>query len=205
LTQDTVARRAGISQPMLSRIELGRGAGLPLATWVAVGEAVGVDVIAPAPTPDDWGHTSMVALASVGGWKCASTEPFVLRRDQRLIRDHYPPRMSSGELAVVLVIDVVTDVAALLDDLRAAVHSTRRDGPAGWLVSGLLVLRRTPDNKRRLTESRPDAASALSWFGTRWLVAFRSAAVCMPVMVGWLWMDHRATRLIPVRLAASAA
>lgn len=205
LTQDTVAGRAGVSQPMVSRIELGRGAGLPLATWVAVAEAVGVDVIAPSPAPDGWGHASLTALASVGGWRCVSTEPLVLRRDQRLITDRYQPRMSPGELAVVRVVDVITDVAALFDELRAAVQSTRRESPAGWFVGGLLVIRRTPANKRRLTEARPDAASALSWMGTRWLVALGSAAVRMPVMVGWLWMDHRATRLIPIRLGVSAA
>jgi transcriptional regulator with XRE-family HTH domain len=41
-SQRSVGAAAAVSQPVISRMELGRGGGVPLATWQAVADVVGL-------------------------------------------------------------------------------------------------------------------------------------------------------------------
>lgn len=198
MTQRAVAESAGVSQPVVSRIELGRGACLPLSTWRSVARAVGLDVTLDVPTASDWGHATVISLAAEGRWRQAGDDPrLVLERPQRLVRKPFGPRMSPGERVVVMVADVVTDPTALIDDLRAARDLERDTAPDGFAVGGLLVVRRSANNRRRMTEQGRIVRAAFPRSGTEWSAALKSDQARMPTSLGMLWMDPRAQRLIP--------
>jgi transcriptional regulator with XRE-family HTH domain len=75
-SQPAVADEVGISQSTVSRMELGRGGTVPLATWERVCEAVGLDLSAVAHTPfrlEAYAihlrcHRLVADLAAEGGW-----------------------------------------------------------------------------------------------------------------------------------------
>ena len=98
LTQRDVAAAAGVSQPVVSRIELGYGDGLPLSTWRSVALAVGLALSLERSAGNDVGRCGLVGLAAVGGWIALRVgPPLILERPQRLIRKPFGPRMSPGE------------------------------------------------------------------------------------------------------------
>jgi hypothetical protein len=213
LTQLEVGQQAGISQSMVSRMELGRGSGLPLRSWIAVGDVVGV-TFQPATTPpgvEPFGLRAIVLLASRGGWQRERSiaspvgSILVLGRPQRLIQGVRTTRLTSAACAVVLVADVVADVPALQRSLSAAIAGVRREVGVRTDVGGLLVVRRTRHNKRRLAETWDAAGWATRQAGGRWIAALRSAEVAVPLRPGLVWMDARATRLIPLGLRLRAA
>ena len=78
LDQSEVASRAGVSQPLVSYLERGLGAGTTLDTWSRVAAAVGEQLVgflehAPgASLPRDIEHLrrqgALIRIASVGGW-----------------------------------------------------------------------------------------------------------------------------------------
>lgn len=198
LTQNAVAAVAGVSQSVVSRIELGLGAGLPLSTWRSVARAVRLGLSLHDPPGPAWGAAAVVGIATVGGWSClADGPPLVLERPPRLVRQPFGPRMSPGERAVVIVADVVTDAMAVIDDLRTARDLERDRMQDGLAVGGLIVVRRTPSNHRRLTEQQRGVRTAFPRSGTEWIGALKHEHTRMPTSFGMVWMDTRAQRLIP--------
>jgi hypothetical protein len=206
-TQDDLGGRVGVSRFVISRMELGRGGSVPLGIWVVVSAALGVDLFAPDAEDGRFGISSLVALAAAGGWRCVRRSGSVLWLDRapRLERPFGRPWMTVAERAVACLQDIATDIEHDLSSIATEVHRARADAVPGTSVAGLLVIRRTLANKRRLTESGAVDRSVPPRTSTLWTAALTSWEVQMPTRVGVAWMDHRATRLIPVRLAASAA
>ncbi len=218
LTQSELGASIGLSQPQISRLELGHGAGAPLATWVAAAESVGLGLGTTTPNSEPFGIAAILGLAGEGGWSLfgartdateASTSgwgSFVqLQRGPRLRRFNQHAVMASGELLVVCVADVVTDAQGLIASLRDAVDAAWVVAPIGWRVGGLLVVRRTMANRRRLTECRAVVDVTFPESGSHWLGTLRFEASTMPDLLGFVWMDHRAMRLIPTRLRLRCA
>jgi hypothetical protein len=201
-TQAEVGEMIGVSQSMISRLELGRGAGMPLETWILVADAVGIDVFTPDDPGEPFGATAVLAYAQDGGWSPVSRDRqvIVLDRPQRRVPRPFRGRLLPGERVVVSVVDVVTDVAALIDRSMAAAANTRIDLPDGWSIGELVVVRRTAANRRRLTESRHRLDAAFPDSGSRWIGTLRDSDSTMPIRSGLLWLDAQGIRLIPTRL-----
>lgn len=180
-------------------MEIGLGGGVPLETWLVLAAQLQVDAFRPAAPDPAWGVGAVIALATVGAWTAHTADPHpILHRAPRLVRGPFRPRMTPGSVAVVHVVDVLTDIRVSMPTLGAARETAARTAPPGWRVGGLLVVRRTEANKRR---------ARVRWFGPlqpgqsdRWIAALRDPDVEMPGMLGFAWMDSRATRLIPTGL-----
>jgi len=195
----------GISQSTVSRMELGRGACFPLRVWARVAAVIGLELAANSDGPKGFGLPSIVGLASAGGWIATPHPPLGtgvvrLHRAPRSHRRFGRPVMTQGECAIVQVADVVTDVASLTEGLRQIIKQEERIAPPGWRVGGLLVVRRTTANRRRVTECRAILHAASPGSGSDWIGSMRSADSPMPRRTGLVWMESRATRLIPTGL-----
>ena len=74
-SQAKLGRSAGVSQQLMSDLELGRGGSVNLDTWIAVTEAVGLRL--ELTGGDEGGalacHRMVANLASRGGWETAVT------------------------------------------------------------------------------------------------------------------------------------
>jgi hypothetical protein len=205
-TQDDLAGRVGVSRFVISRMELGRGGSVPFGVWVVVSTALGLDLFAPDREDGRFGVATLIALSATGGWRCVRRSGSVLWLDRapRLERPFGRPWMTVAQRAVARLQDVATDVAHDLTSIMMEVRRARADAVPGTAVAGLLVVRRTSDNKRRLTESRI-GERLLPRTSALWMAALTSTEAPMPVNLGVVWMDARATRLIPIRLGLSVA
>ena len=101
---------------------------------------------------------------------------------------------------MLLVADVLTDIRVAGETLAEAVRAADALVPDGWVVGGCLVVRRTSANQRRVTNGERRGGRVFPDSGSRWIAALRDPEVRMPVMRSMVWMDARATRLIPTRL-----
>jgi hypothetical protein len=201
-TQDEVATAAGVSQSMISRMELGRGGGIPLTAWVSAGRGCCVDLFRVVEEGEPFGLDLILACADAGGWTLASMDGpvMVLDRPPRRVRRSLRPLLRHGERLVVSLVDVVTDVDVVIADARCAATAAIRDLPEGWSCGALVVVRWTTANRRRLTESRERIDEAYPDSGSNWIGAVSDPESVMPGRPGLLWVDARGTRLIPTGL-----
>jgi transcriptional regulator with XRE-family HTH domain len=195
LRQSEVAALAGVSQTMVSRIELGRGGSVPFGRWTAVAATVGVDLLG---TLDDSLPTSLDVLrrchrlvadrALEGGWS-AWTD---LQANETLL-----VRPSRQEAAVVQIWDAIGSVPAAIGSFADRLTREALTHPDSWRVSGAIVVPATGPNRRRMTES--DAAIRVGFpvRGAQWLGALGQLAP-MPGRPGVIWTDQRMDRLRPM-------
>jgi transcriptional regulator with XRE-family HTH domain len=107
-TQRELGERTGVSTSVLSRMELGQGWNVPLGTWASVAVALDIDLGPGDDRRAAWGVDAVIALATTGGWVRDRRRPdLVLRRDPRLAAGLWRPRMTVGELLLVVVTDVL--------------------------------------------------------------------------------------------------
>jgi DNA-binding XRE family transcriptional regulator len=201
MTIGDVAGATGLSRSTVSRLELGRGLRTPMESWIRVADVVGARLLAGEPAGRAWGIAEVTALAGVGSWAQrgggGGDRVLHLQRPPHLVRGPFKPRMTPGEVAVLIVVDVLTDLHVAADLLAQEVASA--NGPDGWVVSGCLVVRRTAANQRRVTNGER-GGRVFADSGSVWISALRDAEVRMPALRSMVWMDARATRLIPTRL-----
>jgi DNA-binding XRE family transcriptional regulator len=204
-TQAEIGRDVGLSQPTISRMELGRGDCFPLASWVAVANATGVVLSAgPEPTPP-FGVDAVAAIAASGRWTVAAKTPFlVIEREPRSIQRFGRAHATPGERAVALVTDVVTDVDAVVAELLDALGRARVSTPVGWATGAVLIVRQSPSNRRRLTAADDRLSTWFPRLGGGWLRALEDLAAPMPARLGALWLTDRATHLVPMGLLPRA-
>jgi Helix-turn-helix domain len=209
LTQTEVAHTAGVSQSIVSRMELGRGGAIPARAWISVTRTVGESMEPSTHASAGSGLVTVVTLARAGGWAVTPVRRPVIRDAtvwQTLSR---PPRPMSiggrnvllrGETAAVLFVDVVAAVDRIVEDLRTALDDAGVVSPPGWATGGLVVVQRSMANRRRLSEGRAMVDVAFPDSGSVWIGATRSPTVSMPWRPGLVWLDERSTRLIPTGL-----
>ena len=147
MTQAEVALRAGVSQALVSRLELGHGHESSLETWSCIAAAVGEQLVgflelAPGATPPrDIEHlrrqSALIEAAAGGGW--TSLPELAIDRGPVRSRsiDVALIRAASREAVVAEVWDWFEDVGASLRGLDAKVamlgaRLADEPGATGW-------------------------------------------------------------------------
>jgi transcriptional regulator with XRE-family HTH domain len=201
LGQRAVADRIGCSQPTVSRLELGRGAGYSLALWsaaaIAIDRRLHVEILAREledSTPVSLGlrcHRTVVAAARRGGWG-ATTEIVRSGASERIetVLDRGPERV------LVHVWDVVANVDERLAEFDGRLNRLDRPSP-GPAPLGLVIVPSTYGNRRRMTESRMALQRLLPALGAKWFAALHSPARPLPAEPGVIWVDRSGLRLLP--------
>jgi transcriptional regulator with XRE-family HTH domain len=198
LRQVDVAQWAELSRNLISRMELGAGGSIPLRSWASVASVLDIRLDAVSHADARWMapierrcHAFVAEIARDGGWS-AVTE-IGPRFETVLVR---PQRF---EAAVVRTWHPVPIVSAALDEFeeRISLESARR-GDA-WRVSGLILVPRTGQNRRRITERAADIAPRLPADGADWIGSLRGLRQSMPTDRGLVWLDRWATRFTPAR------
>ncbi len=209
LTQADLARRVGVKQAWISRIELGHGSGVPLELWVALGVALGSPLaitlswpLGEPREPADAGHLAMqerlLELARAIG-RAASFE--------------LPTRSSNPRASIdVCVRDrrhrviLIQEVWNTFGDLGAAVRSTNRkiaeasdlaatidDGPP-YLVAAVWAVRPSAANRRLVARYPQIFRSAFPGSSRAWVATLTTGAP-PPTRPGLVWLDPASGRV----------
>jgi transcriptional regulator with XRE-family HTH domain len=200
-SQRAVAAAAGVSQTMISRIELGKGSSVSLGTWELIAAAVGLDLFAALHTPFQRSafdvqlrcHRLLVDRAAVGGWlgwtvvdlHDPAETTTILERDDR------------QETAIIRAWDVVTDVRTAIHGMWDRIEREQRDRGTDRRVSGAVVIVSNGGNRRRLTESAEAVVSGIAIFSNDWWASLGNVRVPMPSDLGAIWTDASLHRLRP--------
>ncbi len=209
LTQADLARRVGVKQAWISRIELGHGGGVPLELWVALGVALGSPLavtlsrpLGEPREPADAGHLAMqerlLALARATG-RPASFELPTRPSNPRASIDVC---VRDGRHRVLLI----QEAWNTFGDFGAAIRSTNRkiaeasdfaatidDGPP-YLVAAVWVVRPSAAN-RKLVASYPQIfRSAFPASSRAWVAALTTGAP-PPTRPGLVWLDPTSGRV----------
>jgi len=201
-TQREVAAEAGVSQSTISRVELGHGGLVPLATWERIAAADGVDLSVAFRTParersDELVmrcHRMVADLAGRGGWSAWT----IAMPDDPALTETILERPERREVAIVRAWDVLGDVEAGIAALRERLDGERIARDDGWVIGGAVVVAATGANRRRLTETGAPVARAFSLRGDDWLAALGKSRVPIPDALGMIWTDERIERLRPL-------
>ena len=218
IPQAEVAARSGVSQPRISELERGLGAGASLETWAVAAAAVGEQLVgyfehAPgAERPRDIEHVrrqnAVIEAARRGGW----TAHPELAIDTDVVRsrsiDVALVRAATHEAVVVEIWDWFDDVGASLrglDGKKTALQArlTEADGP--WRVGGLYVIRATRRNRSLVAELGAVFAARFPGSSSAWLRALtdEGAREPMPALDAYVWSNTdgrlRAVRRPPNR------
>jgi transcriptional regulator with XRE-family HTH domain len=201
-SQAEVAKRSGVSQPRISNLERGHGAGATLETWAVAAAAAGEQLVgylerAPgSDRPRDIEHirrqNAIVLLARSGGW-VAMPE---LALDRGAVRsrsiDVALLRRQRREAAVVEIWDWFDDVGAGFRSLDGKVGALAQrlsaqapDGP--WRVAALYVVRETRRNRSLVRELAAIFDARFPGAGGEWLEALTTPSVAMPTESAYVW------------------
>jgi transcriptional regulator with XRE-family HTH domain len=207
--QREIAERAGISQSFYSRIELGRGSRASLETLAACALACDaqlaafVETLPGASLPRDIEHIrrqqAVIALAAQGSWQAMPERP--IDRDALRSRsvDVLLERVVTREIAVVEIVDLITDAGATFRGHADKVNALRREAGADWAVAGLLVVRGTVRNRNLVRELRGVMQARYPASSVAWLACLRNLEVPMPRIDGMAWTGARSSALRPAR------
>jgi transcriptional regulator with XRE-family HTH domain len=208
--QREVAERAGISQSFYSRIERGGGAGTSLMTLTACAMACDVQLAAflealpGASLPHDIEHVrrqqAVIALAVHGGWRALPERPIDPHARRSRSIDVMLERIARREIAVVEIVDLVTDAGATFRGHADKVHALRREAGPDWRIAGLLVLRGTRRNRDLIRSLRDVIDARYPANSHAWLAALRRADLPMPDADGFVWTGARNPELRAARL-----
>jgi transcriptional regulator with XRE-family HTH domain len=202
LPQAVVAARSGVSQPRISELERGLGAGASLETWAVVAAATGEQLVgflehAPgAERPRDIEHirrqNAVIETARRGGWTAhpeLAIDPDAVHSrsiDVALLR------ASTHEAAVVEIWDWFDDVGASLrglDGKKAALQARLNETEGPWRVGGLYVIRDTRRNRSLVIELGAVFAARFPGSSSAWLraLAEEGAGEPMPALDAYVW------------------
>ena len=218
MTQAQAADRAGVSQPFWSRLERGRGTVASLETLTAAAAAVHTELAAfiqaqpGADLPRDIEHLRrqelVIRLAVTGGWRARPERPIDPGATRSRSIDVYLSRGDGQEVAVIEIVDLVTDVGDVLRGLADKVAAIRReraarsaDGPPS-LVAGLLVIRATRRNRALVKSLSGMFDSRFPTPGRRWLQALSDPGMPMSAADGFVWSTVSGDRLFAARSAS---
>jgi len=215
LTQADAAVRAGVSQPFWSRLERGVGGSSSLETLASCAAAVDtqlaafLEAVPGADLPRDIEHLRrqqlVVATTRSGGWIARPERPIDpgARRSRSI--DVELERSVRREIAVVEIVDLLTDGGDAMRGLSDKVAAVRRGADARWSVSGLLILRSTSRNRALVREFGDLLAARFPASSATWLAAFHDPARPMPKADGLVWSSVTGDRMFAARLGGVAA
>jgi transcriptional regulator with XRE-family HTH domain len=200
LTQAQLGALVDLGQSEISYLERGHGSRTSIETWVAIGialerpVAIGFsrDVVEPL---SDAGHLEaqelLIRLASGAGWTASFEAPSNPRE----------PRHSTDVLLRRAGVTVLAEIWNRLDDLGAAVRSSDRKLAASPAARSLWLFVDTAANRQIVRRYPAILRSRFSGSSTRWIAAIGTGAA-PPEILGLAWIEPRAQRLRPLRLAA---
>jgi transcriptional regulator with XRE-family HTH domain len=210
LPQTEAAQRAGISQASWSRVERGIAGAASLETLACCAAAVGTQLAAfiearpGADLPRDIEHLRrqelVIELARPGGWTAQPELAIDPHAERSRSIDVHLARFNGAELAVVEIVDLVTDGGAEFRNLTDKVAAVRRTWANGARVRGLLVLRATARNRATVAEFPALFAARFTGSSSQWLRALADPAIAMPDGDGIVWSSARGDRLVAVSL-----
>jgi transcriptional regulator with XRE-family HTH domain len=197
--QRDVAAAAQISQSTMSRVELGRGGSVPLATWVRITDALGL-AVGVVHANDRRGriavqqrcHRLVVDRGRLGGWVATT----IIETDRPEASETILERRDRNEAAVVHVWDVLADFERAIAHLHRRIEGESSARGDAWSVSGVVIIARSGHIVRRLSESGRAVDVAFPVRGSRWLGSL-GGQVPMPTSVGMIWTDQSMSRLRP--------
>jgi transcriptional regulator with XRE-family HTH domain len=206
LTQRQASDRAGISQPLWSRLERGFAAAASIETLATAAAAVGMELAAfiqdapGADLPRDIEHVRrqelVIRFARRGDWLSLPEQPI----DQGAYRsrsiDVYLERAARREAAVVEIVDLMDDIGATYRGLADKVAAVVRQHP-GWTVAGLVLVRATRRNRDLIAELGATFDARFPALSREWLRAREDPIVAMPRVDGLAWTSVRGDRLVP--------
>lgn len=215
ITQVEAAHRAGVSQPFWSRLERGAARSPSLETLASCAAAVDtqlaafLEAVPGADLPRDIEHLRRqqltVAIARGGGWTARPERPIDPHARRSRSIDVELERAVRREVAVVEIIDLLTDGGDAMRGLADKVAAVRRDVENGWTVAGLLILRSTTRNRALVGEFADLLIARFPASSGAWLAALRDPARPMPKADGLVWSSVDGRRLFAVRLGPSRA
>ncbi len=196
LTQAQASDRAGVSQGFWSTLERGGGTTASLETLAACAAAVDTELAAflearpGADLPRDIAHlrgqTSIIRFARTGAWQARAERTIdPMSRRSRSI-DVLLERPARNEIAVVELVDLLTDVGEAMRGLADKVAALRREEPNAR-VAGLLVVRSTRRNRGLLRDLRDLMAARFPARSASWIHALLDADRAMPLADGIAW------------------
>ena len=185
-----VAEETGVSTSTLSRMELGHGGSTPLGNWVLVASSFGVDLLQPPAEGVDELVAAIEHLIADAEWTPIARDGAYVWFDRPPRRNPWLPHSVRPAQRIVLgVVPLLTDQRMAFERLRVRLRETRRSGPPGVDIGGLLVVRRTTNNLRRASPQDRRRSHG------PWMAALRSKDGRLPVSQGLVWMSARATHL----------
>jgi hypothetical protein len=200
--QQDVAEDVGLSQPVISRMELGAGGRIGLDVWATAAEAVGlrleVDFVDAAEQPE-WSGSAhpclamLVDFAASSGWSVLDAAAL---DDQTTVLGRHSPDVRRLEIAIARVWPTVTRVDLAIEVFLQLIEQQRHLVPEAE-VSGVVIVPATYANRRRMTESRNDLRPAFPVTGRAWFGALASRTPPMPEQPGILWAFPDCERLRP--------
>ena len=212
LRQVDIATRASISQSFYSRIERGRGGTASLEVLAACALACDaqlaafVEALPGASLPRDIEHIrrqeAVVVLAAAGGWRARPERPIDPTAPRSRSIDVFLERPERHEVAVVEIVDLVTDAGDAMRGHADKVSAIRREMGPEWRVAGLLVVRGTSRNRALIRGLSSVFAARYPATAGAWLKALAHQDSAMPRSDGFLWTGATSPELRSARLAA---
>jgi transcriptional regulator with XRE-family HTH domain len=216
ITQSVLARRVGLHQTQISRIELGRGWSVPLETWIAIGVVLDQPLaislsrpIAHSRTPLDAGHLEIQEFLLRVARKTGRTASFELPT-----RPQDPSRsIDVGVRDARHRVLIIEEAWNTFGDLGAAIRATNRkaaeatdlaatiDDGRPFDVAIVWVVRATAANRALLGRYPEIVRAAFAGSSRRWLRALTTSAA-PPQDPGLVWFDPSTARLLEWRLTA---
>ena len=181
-----------------------------LETLASCAAAVGtqlaafLEAVPGADLPRDIEHLRrqqlVVTMARSGGWTARPEHPIdpAARRSRSI--DVELERAVRRQIAIVEIVDLLTDGGDAMRGLADKVAAVRRHVDTSWTVSGLLILRSTSRNRALVRELAELLAARFPASSTAWLAALRDPARPMPKADGLVWSSLDGRRLFAVRL-----
>lgn len=215
MTQAAAADRAGVSQPFWSRLERGRATVASLETLAAAAASVETELAAfvqaraGADLPRDIEHLRrqelVIRLTGPGGWRARPERPIDPFATRSRSIDVHLSRGDGQEVAVVEVVDLLSDVGEAFRGLEDKVAAVRRS--AGSMtaqedrsrVAGLLVIRATRRNRTLVASLHGMFLGRFPADGRTWLRALSDRDTPMPERDGFVWSTVRGDRLFASR------
>ena len=100
-------------------------------------------------------------------------------------------RAVAREIAVVEIVDLITDAGAIFRGHADKLNAIRREADAEWAVAGLLVVRGTVRNRSLVRELRGVIEARYPASSIAWIAALRRPEAPMPRMDGIAWTGAR--------------
>jgi transcriptional regulator with XRE-family HTH domain len=214
LTQEELGRRVGLSQSEISHLEAGHGQGTSIATWTAIGIALGRPLaigfsrdIAP-PSPRDAGHLAaqeLVLRLAAGHGRTGQFELPTRPSNPSFSVDVCLRDARNRELLVIEIWNRLDDVGRAARSMARKIAEAHdladmRDPPDRVASCWLLV--DTAAN-RALVRTYPSVIRAM--FGgssAEWVRALTEGELA-PDRPGIAWVDLRLRRLVELRLPSA--